>query len=113
MGKNETNVMNQQDPFGTERFNAIKAKFGEPAKLPKLIKGRFENIVSVFGYRTSVAHELHHAMDKSRWERTPIETRLAAFKSVDFFISSLQALLDEKIVLDNTPRPKPKRSYGW
>lgn len=105
----ESKVVNTQDPFGTLKFAEIKAKFGNPTKLSKTYKGRFENIVSVFSHRTNVAHELHHASDQLHWHRAPLEGRLAQFKSAEFFCSALQTLLDEKIKDEATAPIKKKR----
>lgn len=114
MGKNESNVIPEQDPFGTVRFDAIKARFGDTSKLDKLFKGRFQNIVSIFSYRTSVAHELHHAREMLSPQRRVIEERLAKLKSAEFFCDALRALLDEKLKHDMLkPAKKSRYSGGW
>lgn len=117
MGKNENKVLDAQDPLGIARFAEIKERFGDPTKIPKVYKNRFDNIVSIFTYRTGVEHELQRAKEKytPHWELYQIEERLKKFKSAEFFCDALQALLDEKRKdeASKAAKPKPYDTGGW
>ncbi len=122
MAKKESTVLAPNDPFGVIRFEEIKKQFGDRFKIPKAYKNRFENIVSVFGYRTTVAQDLLRKQREAKESHVPyyelkeFEESAAKFKSAEFFCDALQALLDEKLKDEFKPNvrvAKPVDTGGW
>ena len=118
-----TSTKNQEaDKFGTARFNAIKTEILK-LKLSKDIQRRLDKVVSVFSYRTSVAHDVARAEAavgdwRSRYTLNAEEARLANFKPVSFFLDSIQAILDDakkEIAAEEAEKQKKKekRYANW
>lgn len=89
-----SNQIQETDKFGTVRFAAIKAEV-DKYELSKDDKRRLEKVVSVFSYRTGVAHELENVSHYDYRLRRTTEDRLSRFKPIQFFLDAIQTLLDD------------------
>lgn len=92
-------AINQKDKFGTIRYNAVK----EAAKLTPLNKerrSRFSAAEAVFLHRREIHHQLHNAQLDEGWANRrniyDLEQRLACFKSAEFFVGAMEAIIEEQ-----------------